>query len=84
MKKNEVREKLEQFFVDREGDGIVPELDQIDLVDAGILDSLDMVTLAVYIEREFGVKLSLADEDILEKLRRFNSIVELVSEHAAR
>jgi acyl carrier protein len=75
--KDELR--LAKFFVDREGAGVLGELKQIDLIELGYLDSLDLVNLAVFIEREFGKKIDLTLPDIFEKTRTFNSIYELAN-----
>lgn len=70
--------KLCQFFVEREGEGILEELRDMDFVEAGILDSLDMVSLAVFIERSFGKKLDLTDERTFAAARRFDSLMNLM------
>ena len=70
--------KLAQFFVEREGEGVLEEIRGIDFVDSGILDSLDMVTLAVYIEKTFGRKLDLSNEDTFASARRFDTLMELI------
>lgn len=70
--------KLAQFFVEREGEGILNELRDIDFFETGILDSLDMVTLAVFIEKTFGKKLDLSDDGTFESARRFDSLMNLI------
>lgn len=74
----DVRAKLIAFFVDREGQEIESNLDTIDLVDEGILDSLDFLTLAAYIETEFGFKLNLTDETTFISMRRLSTLQELI------
>jgi acyl carrier protein len=70
--------RLAKFFIEREGSGVLAELKDIDLIELGYLDSLDLVALAVFIEREFKKKIDLSQPDIFEKTRTFNSIYELV------
>lgn len=70
--------KMAKFFVEREGEGIMEELRDIDFIDAGILDSLDMVTLAVFIEKTFGKKLDLTDNKTFASVRRFDSLMGLI------
>ena len=48
--------RLAKFFIEREGEGILTELRDLEFYAAGILDSLDMVSLAVFVERQFGKK----------------------------
>ena len=51
--------KLARFFIEREGDGVLDVIKNIDFMEQGLLDSLDMVTLAVFVQKEFGRKLDL-------------------------
>ncbi|HIA13000.1 MAG TPA: acyl carrier protein [Flavobacteriales bacterium] len=69
---------LSRFFVEREGEGVLGSLKSIDLIDSGILDSLDIVTLASFIEEEFAVKLDLTDTNTFNAVRRFDSLMELI------
>ena len=69
---------LSRFFVEREGEGVLGSLKNIDLIDSGILDSLDIVTLASFIEEEFAVKLDLTDTNTFNAVRRFDSLMELI------
>jgi acyl carrier protein len=78
MSANNIQEKMAKFFVDREGEGIMEEIWELDFMEAGIMDSLDLVSLAVHIEREFGVKVDLTDSETLKAFRRFSSLLQLV------
>jgi acyl carrier protein len=69
--------KLAQFFVEREGEGILEEIRDIDFLEVGIIDSLDMVSLAVFIERNFNKKIDLADPATFQAVRRFDSLAAL-------
>lgn len=69
---------LSRFFVEREGEGVLGSLKNIDLIDSGILDSLDIVTLASFIEEEFAVRLDLTDTNTFNAVRRFDSLIELI------
>ena len=67
------------FFVEREGEGVVEIIRDIDLVDEGILDSLDVVTLGAYIEMKIGKKIDVTERGTLNSVRRFDSLLDLVS-----
>lgn len=75
----EEEKKLAKFFVEREGEGVLTDLRNIDFFETGLLDSLDMVTLAVFIEKAFGVKLNLAEGDTFNSVRRFDALMELIN-----
>jgi len=69
--------KLARFFIEREGEGVLAGLKEVDFINVGYLDSLDLVSLAVFIEKEFGPKIDLSDPAIFEKTRTFDSLMRL-------
>lgn len=75
--KDEMR--LAQFFIEREGEGVLAELRGVDFIEQGYLDSLDLVTLAVFVEKEFDKKLDLTEPDIFERTRNFDSLMALIT-----
>ena len=79
MSYSESERKLANFFVEREGEGVLDVLKDVNLVSEGYLDSLDMVVLAVYIEEQFNVKLDLVSEETFHAVQDFNSLHKLVS-----
>jgi|688.fasta_scaffold638656_2 acyl carrier protein len=71
---------LLDFFVQREGDQIVAELLDLDLIESGIIDSLDILELAILIEKNVGVKVDLSNDQTFSAMRRFDSIINLLEE----
>jgi acyl carrier protein len=69
--------KLARFFVKREGEGVLDVIKDIDFTEQGLLDSLDMVTLAVFVQQEFGRKLDLTDPGVMKAMSRFDSLYRL-------
>lgn len=69
--------RLARFFIEREGEGVLADLRDVDFIEQGYLDSLDLVSLAVFIEKEFGRKLDLTEPDIFERTRNFKSLMTL-------
>lgn len=80
MNFSETERQLAQFFVEREGAGILEEIREIDFIEAGIIDSLDLVSLAVYIEQTFHKKIDLANPATFVAARRFDTLVKLVTD----
>lgn len=80
MNFTEAERQLAQFFVEREGEGILEEIREIDFMESGIIDSLDLVSLAVYIERTFKRKIDLADPETFKAARRFDSLMALIGQ----
>ena len=75
---NKKEKIIADFFVEREGNGILEYIYDIDFLEEGILDSLDLVTLATYIEQKTGVQLDVTNDATLSKLRKFETIVEMI------
>lgn len=78
MKLSNDEMKLAQFFIEREGEGILEGIREIDFLEGGILDSLDFVSLAVFIEQRFGKKLDLTEQKTFLAMRRFDSLMTLI------
>ena len=67
------------FFVEREGNEILKEIRELNFIEEGILDSLDIVFLATYLEEKFSIKIDITDDNILKTFSNFENIVKLVS-----
>ena len=76
MKKTE--QLVADYFIQKEGETILQSIKEIDFIDSGIIDSLDLINLAVYIEETFNIKLNLVDESTFNSIRRFDSLVQLI------
>ena len=74
-----VEQTIADFFTQKEGKGILGEIRKLDFLEQGILDSLDIVFLATYIEEKFGKKIDITVDNVLQTLRHFYDIVKLVS-----
>ena len=78
MEFSEAEKIITEFFIEREGEGIVDQLKTLNLTEEGIIDSLDIVFLATYLEEKFGKKIDITDDNILNAFSKFESIVKLV------
>ena len=78
MEFSEADKIITEFFIEREGEGIVDQLKTLNLTEEGIIDSLDIVFLATYLEEKFGKKIDITDDNILNAFSKFESIVKLV------
>jgi acyl carrier protein len=79
MELRETEKVIERFFVEREGEGVLETIRDIDFIEEGILDSLDLVSLSAFIESNLGKKIDVTDEVVFRSIRRFDSLVEMVS-----
>ena len=67
-------QRLARFFVQREGEGVLEIISTVDFFQQGLLDSLDMVALAVFIEKEFQRKLDLTDPATMKAMAQFDTL----------
>jgi len=74
---DDIETVLEGFFVEREGEGVRSVLRTVDLFQSGLLDSLDLVTLAVLLEKRTGHRIDVTSEAALTAMRTFSGMVEL-------
>lgn len=71
--------KLAEFFVEREGEGVLEVLKTANLLGEGLLDSLDMVALAVHIEDRFGKKIDVVSDDTFNAMHSFDALHTLAT-----
>ena len=77
-----MREKLLLMIEELCGDEIVKEDPDIDLLEEGLIDSLDYIELLLKIEDEFGLKMS-PSELTREEMATPNRIVAVVEKRLA-
>ena len=51
---------------------------KIDFIDEGILDSLDVVSLAAFLQKEFKKKIDVTNYETMQGFHHFDDIVKLV------
>jgi D-alanine--poly(phosphoribitol) ligase subunit 2 len=73
------KEAIEKFFIQREGEDVLHELYNLDLFDSGLIDSLDVIELIVYIEKHTGVLLKLSDSETFDAFHSASQLVDLIS-----
>ena len=72
---SETEKIMLEFFVEREGEGIVNVIRSLDFIHECILDSMDFIVLACFVEEKFGKKLDLADDKTFRAMRRFDDLI---------
>lgn len=77
-----MRDKILDILEELCGDDIVKEEPEIDLLEEGLIDSLDYITLLVEIEEAFGLKLS-PSEFTREEMATPNRIIAVIEARLA-
>lgn len=69
---------LENWFIDREGKKIIKTLRKINLMESGLLDSLDILTLVSFIEKKFNCKIDISKPKILKNFEKFDTLLKII------
>ncbi|MAV63743.1 MAG: hypothetical protein CMG00_00960 [Candidatus Marinimicrobia bacterium] len=78
IKKKEIEKFLIDYLVTKEGKGVKKLLDKEHLLDSGIIDSLDLVTLSIEVEKKFKLKINPNSEITLKSFEYFKSAVDYI------
>ena len=79
MKKSTNYKKiLENFFIKKEGQSIKKSLKKINLIKSGILDSMDILNLALFISKKFNIKVDISNEKNLKAFEKFDHILKFI------
>ncbi|MDC3391348.1 hypothetical protein OAW65_03170 [Candidatus Pelagibacter sp.] len=78
MPKNELIKKIvDDFLIKKEGKSVLKRIDKKNLISEGIIDSLDVFTLASKIEKTAKIKINIADSKIFKKFQKYKTLINL-------
>ncbi|WP_440669450.1 hypothetical protein [Candidatus Pelagibacter sp. HIMB1483] len=78
MPKNELIKKIvDDFLIKKEGKSVLKRIDKKNLISEGIIDSLDVFTLASKIEKKTKIKINIADSKIFKKFQKYKTLINL-------
>lgn len=77
-KKKKVVKELENFFEKRDGKEALKNLRKKNLIKDGLIDSLDILTLSVILQKKFNYKVNLNNSRTLKSFEKFDKIVSLI------
>ena len=78
MKKKDIEVFLTNYLIEKEGKGIKKTLFKIDLLESGIIDSLDLVTISIEIEKHFKIKINPNSSKTLKNFSNFNKMINYI------
>ncbi len=76
-KKNSVKSIVDNFLSKKEGKKIFKNLGKLNLLKSGIIDSLDVFTLAAMIEKKSKRKINLSSKKVLKKFEKYNTLIKI-------
>ena len=75
--KNLVKSIVDNFLVKKEGKKILRGIEKKNLLNEGIIDSLDVFTLASLIEKKAKRKLNISNGKIFKKFQKYKELTNL-------
>ena len=75
--KNLVKSIVDNFLVKKEGKNILRGIEKKNLLNEGIIDSLDVFTLASLIEKKAKRKLNISNDKIFKKFQKYKELTNL-------
>ena len=75
--KNLVKSIVDSFLVKKEGKKILKGIEKKNLLNEGIIDSLDVFTLASLIEKKAKRKLNISNDKIFKKFQKYKELTNL-------
>lgn len=78
MKKKDIEIFLIDFFVKKDGKGVKKILYKSNLYDEGILDSLDIVSLSIEIQKKYNIKINPNSSETLNNLTNLTKTIDYI------
>jgi acyl carrier protein len=75
--KNIVKEILDNFLINKEGRSILKNIEKKKLVDEGLLDSLDILTIASEIEKKTKKKIDISKPKNFKKFNKYKDLIKI-------
>ena len=73
------KEYLDNYFYSKIGKKNMLKLQNINLIQDGILDSLDIVTLSVEIKKKFNIDVKLNDKKSIKIFESYEKLIEKIT-----
>jgi len=78
MSKNKIVKKIvDNFLLKKEGKSILKGIEKRNLVDGGLIDSLDILTIASEIEKKTNKKIDISKPKIFYKFNKYKDLINI-------
>ncbi len=78
MNKKEIEKFLLNYLIKKEGKKVTKILYKQNLLESGIIDSLDLVTISIEIEKNFNIKLNPNSDKTLQNFIYFKDAIDYI------
>lgn len=75
--KDYLKKIVDNFLVKKNGKNILKNIEKKNLINEGLIDSLDIFTLASSIEKKIKKKIIISDQKIFKKFSNYKKLINL-------
>ena len=76
-KKKVIKKIIDDFLSKKEGKSILKDIEEKNLVDEGLIDSLDILTIASEIEKKTNKKIDISKSKNFNKFNKYKNIINI-------
>ena len=77
----EAKKFLDNYFSSKVGKKNIKSIRKQNLIESGIIDSLDIVTLSVMIKKKFGVDININSQKSINLFKSYASILNAIKKN---
>lgn len=79
MKYNKiVKNIIDNFLIKKEGNSILKEIENRNLLDEGLIDSLDILTISSEIEKKTKKKIDISKSKNYKKFNKYKDLINII------
>lgn len=75
--KDYLKKIVDNFLVKKNGKNILKNIEKKNLINEGLIDSLDIFTLGSLIEKKIKKKITISDQKIFKKFSSYKKLINL-------
>ena len=72
-----IKKIIDNFLVKKEGKSILKGIEKKNLIDEGLIDSLDILTLASQIEKKTKKKIDISKAKSFNKFKKYKDLINI-------
>lgn len=76
-KKKIIKKLVDDFLLKKEGKSILKDIEKKNLVDEGLIDSLDILTIASEIEKKTNKKIDISKSKNFNKFNKYKDLINI-------
>ena len=76
-KKKIIKKIVDDFLSKKEGKSILKDIEEKNLVDEGLIDSLDILTIASEIEKKTNKKIDISKSKNFNKFNKYKDLINI-------